>query len=658
MKTLAVVTKAKHTCEALKKQLQTLLDDRIRVEGHYIDDVNLGTIRADLVIASGKIALREASHLVACDCPVILARRSINYHEIGQLLDLPAPTEALLVSDTVPSAEDTITMLDALGIDHIKFHIFAPGVQDYPRLKIAVTPGDVELVPDCVEKIIDIKPRTIDITTLTEILQAFSMLDEKSNLLAASVIRDIVNSMRESKQSSEASERARHQLQTLINTAHDGIIALDASQRISVFNPVAERFFATEARFVIGKTARQLGDSSLKTILDLRPPCDETIVNISARNVVVNAAPLLSDDARPGTVYTFKEVSEIQRIEENVRRKLVGALHVARYTLDDVFGGSESIRRTVDLAQRLARSNAAILLQGESGTGKELLAQGIHNASSRKGHPFIAINFAAMTESLLESELFGYEEGAFTGARKGGATGLFEQAHRGTLFLDEVGDAPLPFQVKLLRVLQEKQVRRVGGARLIPIDVRIISASNQDLAALVKAGSFRKDLYYRLNVLPIEVPALRDRRQDIPELAARFYGDFAGDKSRELPPGRYFSAIADALLAYDWPGNIRELQNVVEYLANISPEHPPTPDMLPRELRHDGRLHDRPNDTQIDRLILETISTYRQRNRTVGRRTLAATLKLPERAVRNALERLQQEGLIRVSRGRGGVDLP
>ena len=652
MKTLAVVTKGKSTCEALTNQLRTLLPAQIRVNGHFVDDINLRRVTADLIVASGRVAYQHALDLTTTDCPIILARRSINYHEVGQLLDLPASTDVLLVSDTEPAARDTISMLKALGIEHLNYYPYIPGSVDYPWLTIAVTAGETELVPACAQKVINIKTRTIDITTLTEILYKFEMLDENSNLLSANYVRDIILL-------TKATHRFSNQIQTIINTVHDGIIAIDAQQRIMVFNPVAEQFFSMPAASVIGKSPRQLSDTNLSAILDIRIPCDETIININTRNIVVNAASILSDDSKPGIVYTFNEVSEIQRIEENVRRKLVGKLHVARYSLDHVFGSSKSVANTVDLARRLAPSNAPILIQGESGTGKELLAQGIHNASSRKNQPFIAVNFAAMTESLLESELFGYEEGAFTGARKGGSEGLFEQAHKGTLFLDEVGDAPLPFQVKLLRVLQEKQVRRIGGERLIPIDVRIISATNQDLSSLVARGAFRRDLYYRLNVLPINVPALRERKKDILDLAAKFYDDFTAGRRPGMISSNYFSLISGCLCSYDWPGNIRELQNVIEYLVNISLNQIPDIGMLPREIRTNPKARlqaaNQPGNAGIERLILETITEFNKQNITIGRRALMSILKLPERVVRNALDHLRNDGLIHVFRGRKGL---
>ena len=658
MKTLAIVTKGKNTCVALREQLENILDNRIKVSGYYVDESSARNISADLVVISGKRTYHEALNRIEKHCPVILARRSINYHEVDQLFDLPANTDVLLVNDLRSSAEDTISMLTALGIDHINYFPYTPGMRDYPRLKIAVTPGERNLAPDCVEKIIDIKTRIIDITTLTEILQNFSMLDEKANLLSANFVRDIIGLIKKSKQSSNASNRIRNQLQTIINTVHDGIIAVDAEQRISVFNPVAETFLGLKAPEVIGKTSSHLNNPELRDLFNTPNLEKEMLFKVNAHHLIVNTASIQTDDSKSGKIYTFKDVSEIQRMEGDLRRKLAGQLHIARYTLDHMYGNSEIVKKTVGLARKLAASKAPILLQGESGTGKELLAQGIHNASNRKQGPFIAINFAAMTESLLESELFGYEEGSFTGARKGGAAGLFEQAHKGTLFLDEVGDAPLSFQVKLLRVLQEKQVRRIGGSRLIPIDVRIISATNRDLTVLIAKGCFRQDLYYRLNVLPIALPSLRARKEDILVLATKFYDSYLDQRNRPISANLFFSQIAPALLSYEWPGNIRELQNVVEYLVNVTPDQIPLPDMLPKELLSAGSAQSSrisPEQHDINTLVLNAISTFNQQQTTIGRRSLAAALRLPESIIRKALIQLQQEGLIQIAKGRRGL---
>lgn len=655
MKSLAIVSKGENTCLAIQEQLESLLDNRVRISGFYADGNIAHDIRADLVLVTGKYVYREVLPLINPKCPIIVARRSINYHEVDQLFDLPDNTNVLLVSDMLSAAHDTISSLTALGIDHINYYPYAPGLRDYPHLKIAVTPGERQLVPACVEKVIDIKPRLIDITTLTEILQKLSILDEKTNLLSANYLRDIIELIKKSKHSTYVSNKMKNELQTIINTVHDGIIAVDNERRISVFNPVAETLLGVQATEVVGSTLDHLPDLNILNSVNHRSNEKEIFVKANNHHLIVNVAKTQDEGKELGKIYTFKDVSEIQRLEEELRRKLVGQLHVARYTFEHLKGDSKTVKNTVELARKMAVSSAPILIQGESGTGKELLAQGIHNASPRRNGPFIAVNFAAMTESLLESELFGYEEGAFTGARKGGSAGLFEQAHKGTIFLDEVGDAPLPFQVKLLRVLQEKQVRRVGGSRIIPIDVRVIAATNRDLKGLIARGVFRQDLYYRLNVLPIKIPSLKERKADILLLANHFYDAYFSHHKKTIPADKYFSLTAPQLLSYDWPGNIRELQNVIEYLINISPNQPPSPSMLPEELQEYSTNLTSLEYQEIHPLIISTISKLNEQETPVGRRTLARILALPESAIRKSLDYLQKEGLIQVNKGRNGL---
>ncbi len=651
MKSLAIVTQGKNTCLALQEQLKNLLGNRVSILGYYVDGNIADNISADVVVVSGKHSFKEALPRINPKCPIILARRAINYHEVDQLFDLPANTDVLLVNDLFSSAQETIALLIALGIDHIKYHPYAPGLKDYPRLKIAITPGEVDLIPPCAEQIINIKTRVIDITTLTEILQKLSILDDKANYLSANYLQDIIGLIKKSKGSTNTSNKIKNQLQTIINTVHDGIIAVDNEKRISVFNPVAETLLGLKAIEVVGSTIDQLpGCKALPLNSE-----NETFVKINNHHVIVNVSKIHEEDTELGTVYSFKDISEIQRLEEELRRKLVSQLHVARYTFAHIQGKSQEIKHTLELARKMAVSDAPILILGESGTGKELLAQSIHNASPRKNGPFVAVNFAAMTETLLESELFGYEEGSFTGARKGGSAGLFEQAHKGTIFLDEVGDAPLAFQVKLLRVLQEKQVRRIGGTRIIPIDVRVITATNRDLKKLITKNIFRQDLYYRLNVLPIKMPSLKDRKADILLLAETFYEVHCCRQENAIPSDMYFRLIASHFFSYDWPGNIRELQNVIEYLVTISPAHPPLPDMLSEEL-HSDRINVHGNgDRDIHSRILATIAKYNEKETPVGRRSLAAALALPESVVRKSLTYLQQEGFIQVTKGRKGL---
>ncbi len=243
---------------------------------------------------------------------------------------------------------------------------------------------------------------------------------------------------------------------------------------------------------------------------------------------------------------------------------------VARYTFDDIIGKSKTLKQIIEYAQTIADSPSTILIEGESGTGKEVFAQSIHNASGRKINSFVAINCAAIPENLIESELFGYDDGAFTGAKKGGQPGKFELANKGTLFLDEIGDMKPDMQVKLLRTIQESSVTRVGGERVIPVDVRIIAATNKNLLEEVERGHFRMDLYYRISVIPLHIPSLRERKGDLPALIRFFLNKKSSILQKEIPQMGY--SMLQQLLDYDWPGNVRELENFIEQLVNFNGE--------------------------------------------------------------------------------------
>lgn len=269
-----------------------------------------------------------------------------------------------------------------------------------------------------------------------------------------------------------------------------------------------------------------------------------------------------------GTLITTSSASRILQEEQHIRKGLVRRGLTSKYTFRDIIAVSERMCSKVDMAKKFSRVNSNVLLTGETGTGKELFAHSIHAASARAEQPFVAVNCATLPENLLESELFGYEAGAFSGASREGKTGLFEQAHHGTIFLDEIGEIPVALQAKLLRVLQEKEVRRVGSTNVIPIDVRVISATNVNIQQQIQQGKFRSDLLYRLNTLEIHIPPLRERPEDILPLIEhqmRIIAAEQGTTPPELTP-----EAQELLKQYRWPGNVRELRNICERIVVMS----------------------------------------------------------------------------------------
>ncbi len=372
--------------------------------------------------------------------------------------------------------------------------------------------------------------------------------------------------------------------QAVLNATHDAIISVNEQGTVQVVNPVAERIIGKRAAELLGYPIEEvLPNTKLPEVLRTGRPQTNQIMQFGKTLTNTNRLPILVDNDVRGVVATFQDIRQLQTSEQKIRLKLHEKGLVAKYTFADILGVSPSILSTIQIAKSYAMSSAAVLIHGETGVGKELFAQSIHNGSTRRNGPFVALNCAAVANNLLESELFGYEEGAFTGASRGGREGLFELAHGGTIFLDEIGEISTETQVALLRVLQEKEIRRVGGSRVIPVDVRVITATNRDLIEEILKKRFREDLYYRLNVLDLEIPPLRERGRDVEILGLHFFKKLSGSAASELH--KRFLEILHQVGQYDWYGNIRELQNFAERVYILLKNRAETFDIMTEMMR-------------------------------------------------------------------------
>ncbi|MDI6812660.1 MAG: sigma 54-interacting transcriptional regulator, partial [Desulfitobacteriaceae bacterium] len=352
------------------------------------------------------------------------------------------------------------------------------------------------------------------------------------------------------------------QLRTILDFAYGGIIATDKSGTVTVFNPSAEKITGISRHTIIGQNIEQfLPTTRLTQVMKTGQSELNKLQAIGEVHILTNRIPIIVKSDITGAVATFQDIGSIQEAEEQIRKRLYEKGFLAKAHLTDILGNSESLLQVKRQAALYAPNSSTVLILGESGTGKELFAQAIHNASSRSPRPFVAINCAALPENLLESELFGYADGAFTGAKKGGKPGLFELAHAGTIFLDEIGEISMSIQARLLRVLEEHEVMRIGGDRIIPVDIRVIAATNKHLWQMVEHGVFREDLYYRLNILTLVLPSLRMRRTDMALLVHKFLSELRPDLTdNEIKRISEQPGFQD----YDWPGNVRELKNFVE----------------------------------------------------------------------------------------------
>lgn len=369
---------------------------------------------------------------------------------------------------------------------------------------------------------------------------------------------------------------------TILNSYEDSIIAVDQDGKVLAINNQAYRTFQVSAtEKIIGQPVdkiyrkfnwRQTEQDSGKRISE--------IVEIRGKKYYVEYNPLMDDSTSSGTIIVTKSTEQIQETESKIRQGLSEQGLTAKYTFEDIIGSSPAIIDNIKMAKRYSRVDSNVLIMGETGTGKELFAHSIHQESSRRNEPFVALNCAALPDNLLESELFGYEPGAFSGASKNGKIGLFELAHRGTIFLDEIGEVSINLQAKLLRALQEREIRRLGSDRVKTVDVRVISATNINIEKQIEEGKFRSDLYYRLNLLDIVIPPLRERKEDVQDLVDFYLTRFACDMGRRIP--RVSKGAAKILRDYDWPGNVRELRNICEKLIVLTD----TPEINEEDLYH------------------------------------------------------------------------
>ena len=669
MKKIAVVALDPLAGASYTKEVRDLFGEYAEVVGYSVRDGSAAGVlpRADLFAISTDAygsAEEEARH-VPIDSQIMSIEVTFYWETLKKLFEIPQGTKVLFVNVTSNIAREAITQLSSLGVNHLQFIPYYPGAVLEEPVDIAVTPGESRFVPPSVKTVIDCDHRPCSYGMMVEIALRLGLeyLPETESFMNYAKV--VASNHYSFDLMYAKSRRQESQMHILAESLDEGLIGVNETGDIFVCNKKACQIARISEELTMGKKGEEVFPYiPFYQVLREKKAVPEKIIRLFGTDISLAVVPVVRKENCIGAFAMLQKFNEQESRQNALRRQMMQKGHYARYTLDDVIGISTAITETKNILRKMAATDSPVLLMGETGTGKELMAHALHQASRRADGPFIAINVAAMPENLLESELFGYEEGAFTGAKKGGRPGLFEFAHQGTLFLDEVEGMSLSMQVKLLRVLQEGEIMRVGGGSIIRVDVRIVAATNESLEEKIQDGSFRKDLYYRLNALTVEIPPLRKRGDDIFLLLDYFMRKMGGDFT--LSEG-----VKAFLRRHPWPGNIRELQNAVEYFNYLAKPVIGLSDLVDDGSDDgEGEVNDNAADDKeadmayqaaVDKkqFVLNQLALAWKEGKTAGREKILEAAKkdhisMTQKQVRDLLDELAKEGLIQVGRGRGG----
>ncbi len=665
MKRIAVVATEKAYADFLKNNVEKYMNRYAEFSAYSVHEVEQkGILDEDFVLLSAFNIFQKVRKMISDTTEIIVLSIALSKNQMETLKQIPDGTRALLVNFDNRTCMHTITCMYDAGIRNIELYPYCGTGEFDHTIKVAITPNEAHLVPAEIETVYDVGESSVDMNSLYRIADKLGVYDEFSSKEANEARKEYyyINSSMELLLNEK--ESMEEKLAALIRLMNDGIVITDSLGKIYLSNEKARRLLEFRTKVLQGFNIEEIFPE-----IDLHST-KEKLIRASSDNLIVSSVEIRSKDKIAGYIVTVTDFEEAEEKQHGMRAKVSGSNHQARYHFEDILGASNAIHMAIEEARRVALSDASVMITGESGTGKEMFAQSIHNASKRRKYNFVAVNCAAIPDNLLESEMFGYAEGSFTGAQKGGKVGLFELAHRGTIFLDEIGEMPMQLQSKLLRVLEEKKVMRVGGSRNIDVDVRVIAATNKNIFSMIKEGKFREDLYYRLNVLPIDIPPLRERREDI--LAIFKFMVKKEQVNLELSP-----RAAEILENHPWHGNVRELRNVAEFLMNkgkryIEAEDMP-PMMLKCEVTPETEIISQTEDaTIIDKFILhegrtielhfavlQALKNAHKKGERCGRQKLLEYIKernylYTEGEIRKSLEKLAAYGFVISAKGRGG----
>ena len=670
-KKLTLVSIEKEARDNYLKDLRSFFKDEIDIHGYYVNGQKLpDKFNGDLVLYTSQELIPELKKHILESSNILLLNRTIFRENVKCLSAYPMGTKAIFFDYSEQTAKQMISRITEYGIRSI---VFSAAGRDTPKEKMQgliqqselfIIAGLGSLVSIEADNFIDIGWTAIDTKTLLDISVLLDCYNEKLENSLFRHMRKDINVEHGMLYYLKASLDAKNKYAMIMEMLEYGMLIYDKNGKILHCNEILLSIFGVNKDDVIGTNVAkiELPQPIIKE-LSLFHLMEEKWVSCPSikRNFTLTINEIVIFSEVENYLAIIKCADRIQKQSSRVRQQMKDQEFLAKYTFEHILGNSIAIKNCKRKAIRIAATDKTVLITGESGVGKELFVNAIHNASPRRNMPFVAINCAALTPTLLESEMFGYEPGAFTNSKSEGNIGLFESAHKGTIFLDEIGEIPLEVQAKLLRVIEEQEIRRVGGHRRVPIDVRVIAATNQNLYDLCRQKQFREDLYYRLNVLPLQIPPLRERREDIPILVQAFLKEF------NMPNRKLTDQLKADLIQCHWKGNIRELFNCIQYMAYLGdgilnneslPSHM-GPNAVHRENDCNGMTPYLYDEVEYE-LIQGILSGLKRKH--MGRSELVTWLRrnghqVSEYKVRRMLERLRNDNFIIYGAGRGGIQL-
>jgi len=659
-KKIILIAGSESTRDFLANQLREFISDKYILKSYAQEEGIEKNLKCDLLIVSSQEMRDEldAMNLNYEYDDIVICERSINFDFIDQVAGIPVNEEVLLVNDDKETTASSINDLKELGLNHIKYYPYYPGILSYKKLKIAVTPGETDKVPDCVTTVINLGPRIININSMYQIMDKLNLGHKDTTFIIKKYMQKIINVSQHVSAVNNKVNELNGYLNNIIHNLVNGILVYDENGYIKYANEKMKKFLLTDKELE-NKNVRNIIDKELYPYFLSSDIFENKALHIMGEDVKVTK--IIAPNGKDIVITTDRD-----EVEENVVRLHDYLLkgHVAKYNLENIVGTSKLLEEIKNKALKLAKTDLTVLIEGESGTGKELFASVIHQNSKRKYGPYLAINFSALPDDLIESELFGYEEGAFTGAKKGGKIGLFELADGGTIFLDEIGDVSPKLQTKLLRVLQEKEIMMLGGTTIKKVDVRIIAATNKNLRDMVMDKQFRADLYYRLKIGYMYLPPLRERLGDIKDLVSYFIR--IGSSSDV----KVYKEVTEEFMKYRWFGNIRELESTVQYMLAVRDGNELSlsdlPDSnffeVPADVRN-GCVSVEPDALSHESvLILMAIGELQNSDVSAGRDKISLKLselgcEMTSAQVRTRLVMLEKQGYLIKKRGRHGTAL-